>query len=61
VEGDDEHAVTMRKILEREIARDPSQRAVIRSTVRRVIAARARFFEAVGAEQRLAATGTNGG
>jgi pyrroloquinoline quinone (PQQ) biosynthesis protein C len=45
IQGDDEHAVTMRKILERELVRDPKQLAVVRATAERVIAARAAFFE----------------
>jgi pyrroloquinoline-quinone synthase len=45
VEGDDDHAVTMRTIIDREIARDPAQRAVVRNTARRVILARVRFLD----------------
>jgi pyrroloquinoline quinone (PQQ) biosynthesis protein C len=61
VEGDDEHAVTMRKILEREIVADPTQRVVVRNAARRVITARTRFFDEIGAYTDLAATGTYGG
>jgi pyrroloquinoline-quinone synthase len=45
VEGDDEHAVTMRNIIEREIAKDAFQRKAVHDAARRVIGARVRFFE----------------
>jgi pyrroloquinoline quinone (PQQ) biosynthesis protein C len=60
VAGDDEHAVTMRKILEREIGADPTQRMVVRNAAHRVIRARVRFFQDLGADSNLAATGTWG-
>jgi pyrroloquinoline-quinone synthase len=47
VEGDDDHAVTMRNVLDREIERDPGQRSVVRETAQRVIAARKRFLDDV--------------
>jgi pyrroloquinoline quinone (PQQ) biosynthesis protein C len=47
VEGDDEHAVTMRNIIERELAHDPHKRPIVRAAARRVISARTRFFRAM--------------
>ena len=49
IAGDDAHAVTMRNILERELQRDPAQGGAVRRVARKVIQARVRFLEAVGA------------
>jgi pyrroloquinoline quinone (PQQ) biosynthesis protein C len=48
IESDDEHALTMRRIIEKELAVHPEQRSVLQSAARRIIAARRRFFEAIG-------------
>jgi pyrroloquinoline quinone (PQQ) biosynthesis protein C len=47
IEGDDEHAVTMRNIIERETAKAPGKLTVVRSAAARVIAARTAFFQEI--------------
>jgi pyrroloquinoline-quinone synthase len=47
IEGDDEHAVTMREIIERELSADPRQRGVLRQSAHRLLEARASFFEGI--------------
>jgi pyrroloquinoline quinone (PQQ) biosynthesis protein C len=47
IEGDDEHAVTLRKIIDRELARSPHKLGLLRETARQLIAARTRFFAAI--------------
>ena len=47
IEGDDEHAVTLRKIIDREVARDPLGLPQLQLTAARLIAARAEFFTAI--------------
>ena len=44
IEADDQHAITMRAIISRELERDPSQISVLRSSAKRAIAARTNFF-----------------
>jgi pyrroloquinoline-quinone synthase len=45
VECDDGHAITMRKIIDRELGRNPEQIAILRTTAQRLIEARTLFFE----------------
>lgn len=47
IQGDDEHAVTMRKIIEREVALEDGRLEVVRATAERAIQARTTFFEAL--------------
>jgi pyrroloquinoline quinone (PQQ) biosynthesis protein C len=47
IEGDDEHAITMRRIIEREIQRDPWSRVDLEYGAARAIGARAAFFRAL--------------
>lgn len=47
IEGDDEHAVTMRRIILREIERDPSSRVDLEYGAARAISARVSFFSAM--------------
>jgi hypothetical protein len=47
IEGDDEHAKTMRKIMDREIARNPDALHDIHPGARLGIKARIRFFEEI--------------
>lgn len=47
IEADDEHAITLGKIIEREVAADPAKRVALRKSAQRLIAARAAFFRAV--------------
>jgi pyrroloquinoline quinone (PQQ) biosynthesis protein C len=47
IEGDDEHAVTMRRIILRELDRHPESRVDLEYGAARAIAARIRFFEAM--------------
>jgi pyrroloquinoline-quinone synthase len=47
IEGDDEHALTMREIIERELKAEPLQRAMLRQSAHRLIEARASFFEGI--------------
>ena len=47
IEGDDEHAVTMRRIILREIERDPASRVDLDYGAARAIAARISFFRAL--------------
>ena len=47
IEGDDEHAVTMRKIIEVELAKDPSLIHDLNYGARKAIAARVEFFKEI--------------
>jgi pyrroloquinoline quinone (PQQ) biosynthesis protein C len=47
IEGDDEHAVTMRRIILRELERDPESRTDLEYGAARAIAARIGFFRAM--------------
>lgn len=47
IDGDDEHAVTMRRIIQRELERDPSSRIDLEYGASRAIEARVAFFRAV--------------
>jgi pyrroloquinoline quinone (PQQ) biosynthesis protein C len=47
IEGDDEHAVTMRRIIDRELERDPTSRVDLEYGAARAIAARLAFFRAL--------------
>lgn len=49
IEGDDEHALTMMRIIERELERDDSQKTEMISVATEIIEMRARFFEAITA------------
>lgn len=53
IEGDDEHAVTMRRIIQRELARDPSSRTDLEYGAARAIDARLGFFRAVSDRSTL--------
>ncbi len=44
IDGDDQHALTMFKIIEREISRDTFQRLAVRQTAQKIIQARTKFF-----------------
>lgn len=48
VEEDDQHALTMRRIIERELADDPRRVADVRAGAERALAARAAFFDDLG-------------
>jgi pyrroloquinoline quinone (PQQ) biosynthesis protein C len=47
IEGDDEHAITMRRIIQRELERDPTSRVDLEYGAARAIGARASFFGAL--------------
>jgi len=47
IEGDDEHAATMMRIIERELERDGTQRPTMAAATKEIIELRARFFEAI--------------
>ena len=47
IDGDDEHALTMKKIIERELAADPANRGKLESTARDIILARADFLDSI--------------
>jgi len=47
IEDDDAHAVTMKKIIDREIEKNPLQREVLRRTARAALQLRTEFFEAL--------------
>jgi pyrroloquinoline quinone (PQQ) biosynthesis protein C len=53
IEGDDEHAITMRRIILREIERDPSSRVDLEYGAARAIAARVAFFHALSERTTL--------
>lgn len=52
IEEDDQHALTMRRIIERELARDPHRIAEVRAGAERALAARLAFFLELGRDQR---------
>jgi pyrroloquinoline quinone (PQQ) biosynthesis protein C len=45
IEADDGHALTMKKIIERELGADPGKARVLRASARRAIRARVAFFQ----------------
>lgn len=47
IEDDDEHAVTMRKIIDREISADPRRRQTLRESARKLLVARGQFMMAI--------------
>jgi pyrroloquinoline-quinone synthase len=49
IEGDDEHALTMKRIIERELAERPGKREVLRAAAEEIIEARRAFFVALSA------------
>lgn len=53
IEADDAHAVTMRRIIERELARSPQARVDLEYGAARAIAARVEFFDALAAREEL--------
>jgi pyrroloquinoline-quinone synthase len=53
IEADDAHAVTMRRIIERELARDAQSRVDLEYGASRAISARIRFFDALAPAQEL--------
>jgi pyrroloquinoline quinone (PQQ) biosynthesis protein C len=53
IEGDDEHAQTMRRILEHELARDPESRTDLEYGAARAIGARVAFFRAMSERTTL--------
>lgn len=48
---DDEHALTMKKIIDRQM-QDPRQLLMLKASARRIIHARARFFESLGDKKK---------
>jgi pyrroloquinoline quinone (PQQ) biosynthesis protein C len=53
IDGDDEHAVTMRRIIEREVERDPSSRVDLEYGAARAIGARTAFFRGLSERTTL--------
>jgi pyrroloquinoline-quinone synthase len=49
---DDEHALTMKKIIDREM-HEPKKRSALEASAKRVIAARARFFQALAPKEDI--------
>lgn len=49
---DDEHALTMKKIIDREMG-SPRQMQMLKCSAKRVIAARARFFDSIGIKKEV--------
>lgn len=47
IEDDDEHAVTMRRIIDRELSRDSKKRQTLREAARRLLVARSQFLLAI--------------
>lgn len=48
IAGDDEHALTMKRIIDRELAASPSAQTALREAARESIGKRRAFFEAIG-------------
>lgn len=48
IAGDDEHALTMKRIIDRELAPNPSAGTVLREAARESLGKRRAFFEAIG-------------
>jgi pyrroloquinoline quinone (PQQ) biosynthesis protein C len=55
IESDDDHALTMRQIIERELVADPASRADLERGAREAIIARVAFFGAIGDASRVSA------
>ena len=53
IDADDAHAVTMRRIIERELARSPQGRVDLEYGAYRAIAARVAFFDAISPAREL--------
>lgn len=53
IEGDDDHALTMKRIIEREVARDPRNRLTLLRSAEEIISARVEFLESVMAPAAL--------
>ena len=51
IEGDDEHALTMKKIIDAEVARDPTALTRLRKAAQRAITRRTAFFEGLATEE----------
>ncbi len=60
IEGDDAHAVTMRRIIERELEKDPARATTLKRAAAEILEARAVFFEALSPNVRLAPRLTGG-
>jgi pyrroloquinoline quinone (PQQ) biosynthesis protein C len=51
IEDDDEHAVTMRRIIDRELQEDPRRLKALKGSARRLLAARTQFFHGLSRVQ----------
>lgn len=54
IEGDDEHAMTMKRIIERELERDPSTKVDLDYGAAKALSARVRFLREIGDRAHLA-------
>jgi pyrroloquinoline-quinone synthase len=53
IDGDDDHALTMKGIIDRELSENPEQSVILAATAEDCIVQRARFFEAISSRALL--------